>query len=70
MAFDTNSDTMARDETYDLISSEKVDGTAVYNRDGERLGTYRGETLVHASLAAATSRLRSSRILFSEAPEP
>ena len=27
------------DETHDLISSEKVDGTAVYNREGERLGT-------------------------------
>ena len=40
------SDTMTRtgapletDETARLISSEKVDGTAVYNRDGERLGT-------------------------------
>src|SRR5437870_4873949 len=27
------------DETNRLISSEKVDGTAVYNREGERLGT-------------------------------
>jgi sporulation protein YlmC with PRC-barrel domain len=27
------------DETHRLISSEKVDGTAVYNRKGERLGT-------------------------------
>ena len=27
------------DETNRLISSEKVDGTAVYNRDGDRLGT-------------------------------
>ena len=27
------------DETDRLISSEKVDGTAVYNRAGERLGT-------------------------------
>ena len=39
MAVDTNVNTIARDETYDLISSEKVDGTAVYNRDGDRLGT-------------------------------
>ena len=39
MAFDTNENTMARDETYDLISSEKVDGTVVYNRDGDKLGT-------------------------------
>ncbi len=27
------------DETSRLISSEKVDGTAVYNRNGDRLGT-------------------------------
>lgn len=37
------SDTMARsgqaDETDRLISSEKVDGTAVYNPNGDRLGT-------------------------------
>lgn len=39
MAFDNDRDTIARDETYDMISSEKVDGTAVFNRDGESLGT-------------------------------
>ena len=39
MAFDNDRDTIARDETYDMISSEKVDGTSVYNRDGESLGT-------------------------------
>jgi sporulation protein YlmC with PRC-barrel domain len=37
------SDSMARtgqtDETGRLISSDKVDGTAVYNRNGDRLGT-------------------------------
>jgi sporulation protein YlmC with PRC-barrel domain len=37
------SENMARtgqaDETDRLISSEKVDGTAVYNRNGDRLGT-------------------------------
>jgi hypothetical protein len=27
------------DETHRLISSEKVDGTAVYNRAGDRMGT-------------------------------
>lgn len=27
------------DETAQLISSDKVEGTAVYNRDGERLGS-------------------------------
>jgi hypothetical protein len=29
----------ATDETGDLIASNKVEGTAVYNRQGERLGT-------------------------------
>jgi hypothetical protein len=31
-------DTLAQDETFDLISSDKVDGTAVYNPEDERLG--------------------------------
>ena len=31
--------TIATDETYRLIASDKVEGTAVYNRAGERLGT-------------------------------
>ena len=39
MAFGTDSNTIARDETHDLISSDKVEGTAVYNRQGEKLGT-------------------------------
>ena len=30
---------VATDETTDLISSDKVDGTAVYNRQDEKLGT-------------------------------
>jgi PRC-barrel domain protein len=30
---------LAADESGNLISSEKVDGTTVYNRNGERLGT-------------------------------
>lgn len=33
------SDVVEQDETHDMISSEKVDGTVVYNRDGERLGS-------------------------------
>lgn len=33
------SDILKRDETGDLISSAKVEGTAVFGRDGERLGT-------------------------------
>jgi sporulation protein YlmC with PRC-barrel domain len=32
-------DDVERDETADLISSEKVEGTTVYSRDGEDLGT-------------------------------
>ena len=39
MAYETQERTMARDETHDLIASDKVEGTTVYNRDGERLGT-------------------------------
>jgi hypothetical protein len=30
---------VATDETSDLISSDKVEGTAVYNRQGEKLGS-------------------------------
>lgn len=30
--------TLAQDETFDLISSQKVDGTAVYNTEDEKLG--------------------------------
>jgi len=32
---------LATEETGSLISSDKVDGTVVYNRAGERLGTIR-----------------------------
>lgn len=34
----TGGDTLAKDETFDLISSDKVDGTAVYNAKDEKLG--------------------------------
>ena len=36
---DAASQALEADETLNLISSEKVDGTAVYNRNGDRLGT-------------------------------
>lgn len=40
MAYETDRETTyAADETQDLISSEKVDGTAVFSRDGEKLGS-------------------------------
>jgi len=35
----TRTDAFERDETHHLIASNRVEGTAVYNRDGERLGT-------------------------------
>lgn len=34
-----SNDTLGREETSDLISSEKVDGTAVYDPKGDRLGS-------------------------------
>jgi sporulation protein YlmC with PRC-barrel domain len=34
-------DSIPHDETTELIASDKVEGTAVYNRDGEKLGTVR-----------------------------
>lgn len=39
MSYDDRRDTFAQDETGTLISSEKVDGTPVYDPNGERLGT-------------------------------
>ena len=35
----SESETLARDETSEMISSAKVEGTPVYGRDGEKLGT-------------------------------
>jgi hypothetical protein len=34
-------DTIARQENHHLIASDKVEGTTVYNRAGEKLGTIR-----------------------------
>ncbi|AJP71256.1 PRC-barrel domain-containing protein [Sphingomonas hengshuiensis] len=34
-----NTQTIDRNETRETISSEKVDGTAVYGRDGEQIGS-------------------------------
>jgi sporulation protein YlmC with PRC-barrel domain len=34
-----NSQSVATDETSTLISSDKVEGTAVYNREGEKVGS-------------------------------
>lgn len=39
MAIDTRERVIERDETGNLIASSKVEGTAVYNRQGEKLGT-------------------------------
>ena len=35
----TQYNTVATNETGDLISSDKVEGTAVYNREGDKLGS-------------------------------
>jgi hypothetical protein len=39
MAIDTREDILERDETVNLIASNKVEGTAVYNPAGDKLGT-------------------------------
>jgi len=40
MDLDTDREnSLKTDETQDLISSEKVDGTSVYSRDGDKLGS-------------------------------
>jgi PRC-barrel domain protein len=40
MDLDTDrTDTLKTDETHELISSDKVDGTSVYSRDGDKLGS-------------------------------
>lgn len=39
MTSTNRSDDLSRDETHSLISSEKVDGTVVYDSTGERLGS-------------------------------
>lgn len=36
------SDAVATDETVDLISADKVEGTSVYNREGDKLGSIYG----------------------------
>jgi sporulation protein YlmC with PRC-barrel domain len=38
-SYTANHDGLERRETSDLISSRKVEGTAVYDRSGEKLGT-------------------------------
>ena len=39
MSGNTSSDAVARDETTNLISADKVTGTSVYNPSGEKLGS-------------------------------
>lgn len=43
------------DETYDLISSEKVDGTSVYSRNGDKLGS-----IDHVMIGKRDGRVRCS----------
>ena len=35
----TGTESVAADETDPLVASNKIEGTAVYNRQGERLGS-------------------------------
>ncbi len=39
MTFESDGTTKVRDEAHDLIASDRVEGTAVFNRQGEKLGT-------------------------------
>ena len=39
MTTQTDDRTRTRDEAHDLIASDRVEGTTVYNRQGEKLGT-------------------------------
>ena len=34
-------DTLSKDETFSLIASDKVEGTVVYDRNGDKVGTVR-----------------------------
>lgn len=47
------------DETYDLISSEKVDGTSVYSRDGDKLGS-----IDHVMIGKRDGRVRYAVLSF------
>ena len=55
----TTRDTLAREETHDLISSEKVDGTPVYNPKGERLGSVK-----HLMIGKRDGRVRYAVLSF------
>ena len=39
MAHDLDNTIFERDEAHNLIASDRVEGTAVYNREGEKLGS-------------------------------
>jgi hypothetical protein len=39
MAYDTDTTAFERDDAHNLIASDRVEGTAVYNREGEKLGS-------------------------------
>lgn len=47
------------DETYDLISSEKVDGTSVYSRNGDKLGS-----IDHVMIGKRDGRVRYAVLSF------
>lgn len=54
-----NIDTLQRDETSELISSEKVNGTAVYSPRGDRLGSIK-----HFMVGKKDGRVRHAVLTF------
>jgi len=60
MDLDTDRDnTLKTDETQELISSEKVDGTSVYSRDGDKLGS-----IHHVMVGKRDGRVRYAVLSF------
>jgi hypothetical protein len=60
MAFEADREnTLKTDETPELISSEKVDGTTVYSRDGDKLGS-----IHHVMVGKKDGRVRYAVLSF------
>jgi hypothetical protein len=55
---ETGSRSVATDETDRLIASNKVEGTAVYNRQGERLGSVYYRNIADSLLQAIGLRTK------------
>ena len=55
-----DSQTVATDELSSLISSDKVEGTAVYDRGGEKLGSIHSVMIDKTSVRSPTPSCRSA----------